>query len=138
MRRTSIMRFELGVLSCSQSVESAADRARQNSISASGPLPTGCFASCISSADWMAGVQSTSAASSCMTISSSVAAAPTSSIVICGMLRRMSPVTCWIACEICEPNFCVFPTNSELASASAPPPISAVFAPAEGMARRGR
>ena len=26
-------------------------------------------------------------------------------------------VTCWMACDICEPNFCRLPTNSELASA---------------------
>ena len=63
------MRRAFGVLSCSHSVERAALRARQNSISASGPLPTGCLASCVSRAEAMAGVQSSSAASSCMTTS---------------------------------------------------------------------
>ena len=35
-------------------------------------------------------------------------------VVMVGAVRG---VTCWMACEICEPNFCRLPTNSELASA---------------------
>mmetsp|Transcript_2377 Transcript_2377/g.7959 ORF Transcript_2377/g.7959 Transcript_2377/m.7959 type:complete len:201 (-) Transcript_2377:329-931(-) len=131
---TSTIRRQFGVFSCSHRVDNAADRDRQNSISASGPLPTGVFFIWASSAAAMAGVHSSSDSSSTATNSSSAAAVAGSVISMCGTFSRTSPVSCWMACAICEPNFCTLETNSDWPPPKAPPAPSA---PDRGADSRG-
>eukprot|EP00955_Chlamydomonas_euryale_P073882 361875-Chlamydomonas_euryale.AAC.4 len=114
--------------------DSTALRARQNSISANGPLPTGVFSlsRCITLAS--SSPHSATKPSSTETTSPSVAAFSGSLTAKSGMRSVTSPLSCCSACDTCERNFCMLPSSSrcvelEPSDRSTEPPASPPPAP---------